>query len=214
MTSTTEHRTVVELLPWYVNGTLQESERRSVERHLRECLPCRAALRDERRLATALQRDASDDLSVERNFERLIGRIQTPQSSPRATRAFGTLLGRVPSRVVAAAAVLVVVLGGAVMWLSARRDDAVYSTATTTATDASRRIDIIFAAGVNGAEIRDVLESIHGTIVGGPTEIGRYTVRLSDPGLSDAEVQAVVAGLSKDSRIRFAGRSFIEVPNK
>ena len=75
MTSTTEHRTVMELLPWYVNGTLPEAERRSVERHLRECLPCRAALKDERRLAAVLHGRASDNVSMERNFERLVDRI-------------------------------------------------------------------------------------------------------------------------------------------
>lgn len=215
MTSATEHRTVVELLPWYVNGTLPVAERLSVERHLHDCLPCRAALKDERRLAMALHRDTSADLSMERNFERLMGRIRPPQPSRFGMRGLGALVGRVPPRVLTATAMaLILVLGGSVLWLSAHRESAVYSTATNAAQAANRRIDIIFAPGVNDAQIRDVLASIHGTIIGGPSDIGRYTVRLSGRDLSDAEMQTLIARLNKDKRVRFVGRSFIEVPKK
>lgn len=212
MTSATEHRTVVELLPWYVNGTLPEAERVSVERHLRGCLSCRAALKDERTMAAALRQEASADFSMERNFERLMGRIEPRR---RWRPGFGALLGRMPPRIVAPAAVaLVLVLGGAVLWLSAGREGTLFSTATSAAPEMNRNIDIIFAPGVSDAQIRDVLASIQGTIVGGPSDIGRYTVRLSGRGLSDAKMRALIERLDKDERVRFAGRSFIEVPKK
>jgi hypothetical protein len=38
----------IELLPWYLNGTLDESERREVRGHLAECEGCRQALEDTR----------------------------------------------------------------------------------------------------------------------------------------------------------------------
>ena len=214
MTSTTEHRTVMELLPWYVNGTLPEAERRSVERHLRECLPCRAALKDERRLAAVLHGRASDNVSMERNFERLVDRIRTPQRPPRGARAFAGLRHGIPSSVIAATAVtLVAALIGTALWLGVRHDGTGYSTATSTVQDASQRIDIIFAAGVDERQIRELLASINGTIIGGPSDLGRYTVRLSEQ-LNDAELRALLARLNEDERVRFAGHSFIEVPKK
>jgi len=38
---TCANRDIVELLPWYLNGTLAEDERRAVERHLQSCPSCR-----------------------------------------------------------------------------------------------------------------------------------------------------------------------------
>ncbi len=40
--------TAIELLPWYLNGTLDESERREVREHLAGCEACRKALEDTR----------------------------------------------------------------------------------------------------------------------------------------------------------------------
>lgn len=40
--------TAIELLPWYLNGTLDESERREVREHLAGCEACRQALEDTR----------------------------------------------------------------------------------------------------------------------------------------------------------------------
>jgi anti-sigma factor RsiW len=41
-------KTAIELLPWYLNGTLDESERREVREHLAGCPGCRQALEDTR----------------------------------------------------------------------------------------------------------------------------------------------------------------------
>lgn len=38
---TVDHDQLVELLPWYVNGTLDESERGLVQRHIENCAECR-----------------------------------------------------------------------------------------------------------------------------------------------------------------------------
>lgn len=40
-----EHRSVDELLPWYVNGTLDDRERAQVERHLTTCSSCQENVR-------------------------------------------------------------------------------------------------------------------------------------------------------------------------
>jgi hypothetical protein len=38
---TVNHEELVKLLPWYVNGTLDEAERNRVRRHIEECAECR-----------------------------------------------------------------------------------------------------------------------------------------------------------------------------
>jgi anti-sigma factor RsiW len=39
-----EHITIADLLPMYVSGALERSERQKVERHLAECAECQADL--------------------------------------------------------------------------------------------------------------------------------------------------------------------------
>ena len=52
---TPDHREVQELLPWYVNGTLEGKELESLEPHLADCELCRAEIAQQRRLARALR---------------------------------------------------------------------------------------------------------------------------------------------------------------
>ncbi len=71
----TDHDTAMELLPWYVSGTLAEHERMALERHLQECLPCRAALRDEQRLCGLLRDGETSPLGPAHGLAALLGRI-------------------------------------------------------------------------------------------------------------------------------------------
>ncbi|HEX7848650.1 MAG TPA: zf-HC2 domain-containing protein, partial [Sphingomonas sp.] len=45
------HEQVRQLLPWYINGTLEAGEMATVEAHLADCADCRADLAAERVLA-------------------------------------------------------------------------------------------------------------------------------------------------------------------
>lgn len=49
------HQEVIELLPWYVNGTLGTGERQAVRQHLRKCFQCRAELREWEEIGSALE---------------------------------------------------------------------------------------------------------------------------------------------------------------
>jgi hypothetical protein len=51
---------IAEALPFYVNGTISEAERREVEAHLPGCAACRALLEDLRSLAEAMRRGGED----------------------------------------------------------------------------------------------------------------------------------------------------------
>lgn len=210
------HETTRELLPWYVNGTLPEAEKQTLETHLGECLPCRAALRDEQRLER-LVRD-HDDLplghahGVGKLMARIDGRASSPMH-PRPRLGFGLALG---AAVVAAAAIG---LGLLSPWLPGADERANGEAFTTLSNDAApgdtaaatgARLDIVFAAGSADSDIEALLRSIDARVLDGPSELGRYTIGVaaSDP---DA-IEALIERLTAEPGVQFVGRSYIETP--
>ena len=66
-----DHRRVWDLLPWYVNGTLDENDLMDVELHLEDCSSCRVELTNEKRLGLAVRSSEEFAFSHERAFSRL-----------------------------------------------------------------------------------------------------------------------------------------------
>jgi hypothetical protein len=89
------------------------------------------------------------------------------------------------------------------------------STSFTTLTDggeaAANRIDIVFSETTDEAEIRQIIASVGGTLVSGPSSVGRYTV--SVPAESAGDLAHIIDELSADPRIRFAGQNYIAPPS-
>ncbi len=82
-------RRALELLPWYVNGTLEGEERELVARWSLASLVCRKELERLRRLQQLMQRDDAEAAATGRAFERLMTRIETSETTllSRARRA-------------------------------------------------------------------------------------------------------------------------------
>ena len=78
------HAKVTELLPWYVNGTLAAHDRDEIDRHLGECLVCRAALQKQRRMRSLIQSQDDVPLSAEHNIGGLLERIDAKSGHGRA----------------------------------------------------------------------------------------------------------------------------------
>ena len=95
----------LELLPWYVNGTLEGEERELVARQVLASLTCRKELERLRRLHQLIQRDDAEAAATDREFERLMARIHASdtQSQP-AGRGLGWLQFALAATVVATAA--------------------------------------------------------------------------------------------------------------
>ena len=55
-----------------------------------------------------------------------------------------------------------------------------------------------------------MLGEIEGVLISGPTDLGRYTIALGP--LTETELDALLARLNADPRLRFAGRSFGTAP--
>ena len=73
----------LELLPWYVNGTLEGEERELVGRQVLASLTCRKEFERLRRLQQLIQRDDPEAAATDREFERLMARIHASDAPPR-----------------------------------------------------------------------------------------------------------------------------------
>jgi anti-sigma factor RsiW len=104
------HDTIVELLPWYVNGTLPPHERAAVESELASCPRCAAELEELKRLHDTLhQIDADAPGPSEQLFARTLARVDESQTERRESPlqrwwnslpAFGRALVFVPALLV------------------------------------------------------------------------------------------------------------------
>jgi hypothetical protein len=86
-----------------------------------------------------------------------------------------------------------------------------YSTLATPASESEALLDIVFAADATAGQMAALLDEIGGEIVAGPSELGRYRVRVRGGTVKDAQLAELLRTLTADSRVRFAGRSLAEV---
>jgi hypothetical protein len=98
------HDEVLALLPWRVNGSLDDAEAARIDEHLRICAACRRESEAERRLYDSIRSDVSSvDHAPQASFEKLWSRIEeVDRDVPRDTAiaslplAAVDLAGRMP----------------------------------------------------------------------------------------------------------------------
>ena len=167
------HRKVDELLPFYVNDTLEGEERALVARHLEECAQCRGEVDWLRSLhaacgALAEQDDGSEGLAL-----------------PRHTRKRGWLASPAWRYAAAAQLAVIAVLG----WKLWTVDDgaAQYRTLSSAGGITTGNAVVVFDAAAPEAAMRELLQSAGARIVGGPTATHGYVLALP----ADSRDQAV-----------------------
>lgn len=169
-----------ELLPWYVNGTLSETDRAWVDNYLREHPESRAELD----FYQALKADLHDNAP---KVPSTIGLAKTLQlvGADRPTlreRVHGFFAGFGLRPALAMGLVAVVALQGAViagLWGGRADDDAGSMRAgRTVAAEDGPVLKLNFSAEAKEADLRFALLAVQGTIVGGPGQLGDYYVRV------------------------------------
>ena len=106
-----DERKALELLPWYVNGTLEGEERELVGRQVLSSLTCRKELERLRRLHELIQHDDAEAAATGRAFERLMARIDASEAStPSRARRIGRQYAWTPFALAASLAAGVSVL--------------------------------------------------------------------------------------------------------
>ena len=196
------HSEVIELLPWFANGTLDSAERAGVERHLRECIACRHELESLRTLRAVYVEDDSDP-ALTQSLARLQARIDQMEAGPSAAglmRILATqwketrswLRGAVIAQFVALA-----LLASAMLLPTPRY----YHTLGAPAAPARERaaVVVVFDATRPEREIRDLLLRLHARITDGPSPEGAYTLEVAA-----VEQQRLLARLRQEGLIIFA----------
>jgi hypothetical protein len=188
-------RQALELLPWYVNGTLEGEEREQVRRELRSSLTCRLEYERLSRMQALMQGEDAERVATDRGFERLMARIHADGAKP-AAAGFRPM----PWSRLAQAAAVVVVVSAAVAWWNqdAATGPQTFRTLTTDAPAGSHAaLRLVFRAGVSEDERRALLAELGLRAVAPPTADGIYT--LAPPDHADARV--LVERLRADSRV-------------
>ncbi len=190
-------REALELLPWYVNQTLEGEEREAVRRALRSSLTCRLEYERLCRLQTLMRQDSAEHVAANRAFERLMARIESDATANRDSAAAARLRW-LP--VAQAAAVLALAAGIAWWWAgSPATGPGTYTTFTADEPAAahSPQLRLVFAPEVPEETRREILAQ-HGLAMAAPLEAdGIY--RLSLPASADA--RAIADRLRADPRV-------------
>lgn len=210
---------ILDLLPWYADDGLTGEERGIVEAHAATCAPCRREILDAFRDVPLPAAAPSPERVLARVFETIatgsgaeaasaapVSGLRdvsapaprpAPSVSPRAPRTGPrrALRSRLPAWAAAAAAAFAI---GSLGTLAALRltgaPAAVYETAATAPQSAAPadgpQIEIVLRPEVSVAELSRELRQLRAEIVSGPSEVGRYQLRL--PAGADAAATAAL----------------------
>jgi anti-sigma factor RsiW len=171
-----EHRLAQELLPWFVNETLDTSERAVVTEHLARCSVCQADAASQAQLR-AVAVDASPSSDVDRAWSALRRRLEL---APHAAGRKATLpWWRQRLRLaLAVQSTLIVLLVVALVRLAMP----VESFRTMGSAEAATQANAIavFRDDATEAQMSAALRAAGARIVGGPTVTDAYLLRLAD----------------------------------
>ncbi|HUL67260.1 MAG TPA: zf-HC2 domain-containing protein [Burkholderiaceae bacterium] len=174
------HQVAFELLPWFVNGTLEPAERTAVEQHLHECVACRRELDWLQQLSSAYV-SSEPALDSEGAFERLVPQLQR-QDAPVATPSpFAWLRSRLSDTgawlrfAVAMQFGVIAALG----WAVALRE-LPYHGLGAIATRASGSVIVVFDPNAREGDVRRILRAIGARVVDGPTTANGYVLEMTD----------------------------------
>ena len=176
-----EHRAVDAVLPWFINGTLEDALVDRVERHLRECSRCRSevAFLKEIQEACRLAELAPDPTPAYHALSRRIARGPKGSLADLGRAVFGqwrkvprwarwTIAGQ-------AAAVFALVLA---IVPSGSGSGEIYRTLGTPASAGGPTVAVVFEPGTRESELRHTIASVGARIVDGPTETHAYVLQV------------------------------------
>ncbi len=169
-----------ELLPFYVNGTLQGEEREWMERELAQHADARAELEAVRalqaRVADSLP-EVPDTIGLDKVMARI--RADQPRLLDRLAAWLGFSGGLRPATAFAGLAIIAVQAGVIVSLVAGGRDEdagAGLRASKASAVHEGPLLKVNFAPDAKEAEIRHLLVSVQGRLAGGPGQLGDYYI--------------------------------------
>ncbi|HEY2465680.1 MAG TPA: zf-HC2 domain-containing protein [Steroidobacteraceae bacterium] len=203
-----EHHEVSALLPWYVNETLAETDRRRIEAHVGECAACRDDLAAQQRICEAMAAQPALDYMPVASLKRLQDRLDAQVESaatlatPQEQAANRTpWRGWMAASVAAMAVALALFVADRWVQVDARLTRPSYRTVTNSAPRPQGEvIRAVFAPNITLVELQGILDEAQLRIVSGPTEAGVYSLASK----STLTVRSSLALLRQHSTVRFA----------
>ena len=178
----------VALLPWYVNGTLSESDRHQLDRHLAACPACRAELEElthlKSDLAAFYAAQPGPSSQAARRVLDTVGREASTR--PISQSGLQSWLERMdqwfrsfflPRWVPTLAAVLLATQVGLVLWLTIPPTK-LEQVSSRSLESQTARLRVVFQSDATEERIRLLLQIVRGRLIDGPTTDGTYTIEV------------------------------------
>jgi len=228
-----EHRELSELLPWYLNETLEEPQRKRLERHLTSCAVCRADLALERGVQQSLAQASAIEYLPAPALKKLHARLETlarssgdasaapaPSAAPEPPCEAPASRRAPPARwrlgALAASLVTALIIAGLAPRPRLHRESrppgaddtaASYRTVTSATPHAGEAtVRAVFTPSVSLLELEKILAEAGLRIVDGPTEAGVYSLAPT----SSRPIQESIAALRRHAQVRFAEPTRLE----
>jgi anti-sigma factor RsiW len=183
-----------ELLPWYVNGSIDAADRSWVDSYLADHPAARSELAWFESLQTKIQ-DAIPAVPATIGLARVMNRIRAAQ--PTLSQRISNFIGSFALRPALALSLLgvVVIQGGVIIGMLRGQQEAVeMRAANPIAVQEGPLVKVNFAPDAKESDIRLLLVSVQGTLAGGPGQLGDYYVRV--PAGKEAQAAAKLKGMT------------------
>lgn len=203
-----EHDKIWNLLPWFVNNTLNGFEKKQVEHHLASCTLCKQEVHQQRQLQQDLISDDTLSKSTTSAFNNVMQRIEQHEVKSKNVVPFKLVskqfnkYNRKPIISSIAASFLALVIIG--LFFTSSNNEKIYSTLSDTpAQNSSLNTDnnsayltrVIFNKNTSEHKINQLFEQFQGTLTSGPDKRGIYTIDFSKAVSSTAHYNALLLKL-------------------
>ena len=211
-----EHRQVWDLLPWYINNTLDPVEQANVRNHVKFCITCRIELNQQQQLVENMQKiDLMEQISqvsfaqlkakIEKqpNLRTPVNHSETKNDAFFSSRQF---LGFVQYTALAASLLLLSLpfMLGSLIDITELRSDYRTLANPVVGEESTNLLRIVFSDPSDPEQINAILNRVSGRIINGPSDNGVYLVQVGDQHTSSQDIKNAIAHLHNDSRIIFA----------
>jgi len=207
ITSKSEHQEVWNLLPWYVNHSLDPAEQDFVRKHVKTCVTCRIEINQQQQLLEKIQQPDLLQQVSQVSFAQLKKRMQEQSKPSQEQKIFShQFLGFVKYIALAASLLLLAMP----FMLNLPTDDPElkgdYRTLANPAEGEHKNniIRIVFAEHSAAEQIETILNGVSGRIIKGPSKNGIYEVQIGNRQANSLEINDAISQLRKNSLVVFA----------
>jgi hypothetical protein len=189
-----------EMMPWVLQDSATQQQSEWLTHHLAHCEACRAEFEQQKRLQHALSLPSNVEVDMEAGLQRLLGRLDAPAvEEPQRARRGGWLTRAL------VAAVLIQAIGIGALGLKTWSTGSGASYRTLSQEPATPvtagAIRVVPDASMTLSDWNALLHSLQLQVVGGPNDVGAYTVA---PMAATASQQATLQQLRAAHGVRLA----------